>query len=599
MEYIINPAGSGAYTVVSQIYAPLSDDDGNIIVDDNGNGIGTYYYDITVHVNEHYGYQFVGATVNGTLVSTVADFTFTANQDAVVVFNFIRINTRTALKADSYNVWRGFVKDALNLEDPPKAFLTILSHNIRQDLLTTANSEFNCLEVPDNVSNGDILLVTNPYGVTRYIGIIKAIEGTEIQTYQMQHFYSGKWVYDNSGDVIGIGDDKSWFLEKFSKKGANPVPSDFSGETPTDTTTVLDSAMSVSFNWGDNYSAKATAYLYCSNAFSQSLTIRTDDGGSVTLNGTLLGKPATVTDTSYTYNFQKGWNILEVCWTENSGNDGFNYTPKIYNLSGIDKMTSVGSQIIEDSVVEILTKYSNGYMLNSTYQDTLIAQEKSSVAITANSATMGRLETKDANTVEELETFIYGLYQNYNILLDFNIAYSGANSVTVWKPNYSTIKIGNNTNAIVNISPITKVEETNRLIIYAKDGTYRNTYVAKSDGTIVSEPSATTNRFNVVNTKIVFSDDEETDLIAANLPSDMYNHKLTFTLRLNNKLYQFDDLKLGRPLNIWIDGEYYSTIITGMSYKKDNNQPVMEVEYVCGMVRTSLSDKLSLRLGVI
>lgn len=593
MQYIINPNGAGAYTIVSQGYTPLVDNDGNPIVDDNGNEIVTSVPLVTLHINEHYGYQLHSVTVNGSVVSTSADCTFSANTDAIININFVKVSTVKPFNISAYNVWRGFVKDAMDLESVPKAFLTILSHNIRLDLLTTANSEFVCLEVPDNVSNGDILMVTNPQGVTRYVGIIKSIEDTKIQTYQMQHFYSGKWVYEFPGN-----DDKSWYLAKYTKLGNYPQPSDFEGLTPIDTQIILDENLSGGLNWGDNYSAYAVTYVYCPSAFTQTISVRIDDYGTVFLNGTSIGTSAN-TATNMSFAFVSGWNTVEVCYTENTINDGIAFGTKLNTLSGITLQSSEMSGVIEDSIVEVLTNYANGYMYGSTYQDTLVAQLKSSVSISAGSSTSGMLETKDPKTVEDLETFIYDMYQKYNVLLDFDIKYSGANSVTVLKPNYTTIKIGNNTNAVVNISPITKVEETNRLIIYDKNGAYRNTYVAKSDGTVVSEPSATTNRFNVVNTKIVFSDDEESDLIKANLPSEMYNHKLTFTLRLNNNLYTFDNLKLGTPLSIWIDGEYYSTIITGMEFKKENNKPVTEVAFTCGMVRTSLSDKLSLRLGVI
>ena len=73
----------------------------------------------------------------------------------------------------------------------------------------------------------------------------------------------------------------------------------------------------------------------------------------------------------------------------------------------------------------------------------------------------------------DMEEFIYSLYNRYQIQLTFDIPYQGKCTCTVGKSNIGEIKIGNNTNAIVDISPITEVEETNRLIIYNEDGTYR------------------------------------------------------------------------------------------------------------------------------
>ena len=48
-------------------------------------------------------------------------------------------------------MWRGYVKDQLNLENVPKAFLKIKSFNIEEDLLTSAASSFECVEVSDNI----------------------------------------------------------------------------------------------------------------------------------------------------------------------------------------------------------------------------------------------------------------------------------------------------------------------------------------------------------------------------------------------------------------------------------------------------------------
>ena len=86
-------------------------------------------------------------------------------------------------------MWRGYVKDQLNLENVPKAFLKIKSFNIKEDLLTSATSSFDCVEVKDNISNGDILIVADETGITKYLGVINSIDENTINTTQIQSIY--------------------------------------------------------------------------------------------------------------------------------------------------------------------------------------------------------------------------------------------------------------------------------------------------------------------------------------------------------------------------------------------------------------------------
>ena len=144
------------------------------------------------------------------------------------------------------------------------------------------------------------------------------------------------------------------------------------------------------------------------------------------------------------------------------------------------------------------------------------------------------------------------------------------------------------------MSPVEEIEETNRLIIYAQDKTYRTTYVARTNNTIVEQPSSMANRFDITNTTIVFSDDPVADLIASNLPSTMYNHKLTFTLLLDNFIYQFGDFNLGGQLDIYYGDEYYNSVLTGYEISKSSNRNVSEIKMICGLVRKKLTQLLTM-----
>ena len=74
----------------------------------------------------------------------------------------------------------------------------------------------------------------------------------------------------------------------------------------------------------------------------------------------------------------------------------------------------------------------------------------------------------------------------------------------------------------------------------------------------------------------------------------MYNHKLTFDLIIDNFLYTFGDFNLGGGLDIYNGDDYYNSVLTGYEIHKDSNQSITSVQFICGNVRTKLTQKLSL-----
>lgn len=262
------------------------------------------------------------------------------------------------------------------------------------------------------------------------------------------------------------------------------------------------------------------------------------------------------------------------------------------------------STYLEEEIGWLLQQYAQGKIYQSTYTDGLVAQRLGGITIRTTGDNFSPSITahlpsdldKDGNeqmSQMDMETFIYELYEKYNIIFDFTINFMGENYVDIKVPNYTKLKIGNNMFGIQNMSPITTVEETNRLIIYSKDKTYRKTYVATKNS-IVEEPATIANRFNITNTKIVFSDDDFADLIANNLPTMMYNHKLSFDLIIKNFVYQFGDFNLGGELDIYDGDDYYDSVLTGYEIQKLNNQNITNVHFVCGKIRTKLTQLLTL-----
>ena len=263
----------------------------------------------------------------------------------------------------------------------------------------------------------------------------------------------------------------------------------------------------------------------------------------------------------------------------------------IYNVSPQD--------YLEHEIAVLLQNYADGKIYRSTYIDPLVALRLGGITIDYVGATTVKLPTdldKDNNeqlTQKDMEKWMYELYETYGIIFDFEINFSGTNTVTIKVPTYSKIKVGDNMFAIKDVSPITEIEETNRLIIFNENKVYRTTYVATKTN-IVEAPSSTATRFNITNTKVVFSKDAVADLVAANLPDQMYNHKLTFTLVIKNFIYQFGDFNLGGGIDVFNGDEYFDTVLTGYEFKKEDNSNITEVYFTCGKVRNKLTQLITL-----
>lgn len=256
------------------------------------------------------------------------------------------------------------------------------------------------------------------------------------------------------------------------------------------------------------------------------------------------------------------------------------------------------STYLEEELAYLLGQYAQGKIYKSTYVDGLVAQRLGGFTIDYVGATSINLPTdldEDGNenmTIMDMEDFMYECYEKYGIMFIFEVNISGANYIHIKTPTYEPIKVGNNMFAIQNMTPITEIEETNRLIVFASDKTYRTTYVATTNG-IVENPSTTANRFNITNTNVVFSDDNLADLVANNLPSTMFNHKLEYDLIIQNFIYGFDDFKLGGSIDVYYNDDYFNTVLTGYEISKQSNTNIISVHFICGKVRTSLTKLLT------
>lgn len=353
-----------------------------------------------------------------------------------------------------------FIKDGNELNGRTKALVRLMGGTINEDRLTKATSSFNVLETPNNLNNGDTMIVYNDKGKQLYKGIVSSYDLVSMKTNQYQAVYSGNTIYQTNNTIDNLEGEIAWVYGQFA----------------------------------------------------------------------------------------------------------------------------------------------SGYIKNSTYQDTLMKKRLEPIKITTGSTTIGNLLTKQDNTVIDMEQFIYDCYKDYDIVFDFGIPKNqwqvgdDDGFVKIWKPSYSSLKITDGFSCISSIKSTNETQNDNKLVIYSNDGEYRKTYYSTING-ILEEPISDVGRSNIIKTKIVFSNDELSDIVNANLKDTMYEHKIQFAFDTNSKLFTFDDFKLDLPIQVYDNKDYYNTIITGRSFSFDENDVISNVIYTCGKVRTSLTSKML--LGIV
>ena len=550
-----------------------------------------------------------------------------------------------------------FIKDQTALTDLPKVFVRVKSFDTSNDLMTRANSTINVYDLPDSVTSGDVLVLYDPKGTTIYNGVVKSIEivnekanEKKIICSQMQSFYKGEWIYEK-GENFPTSYDNRWYFEKYGEIGSTyPHMDDVDALSPVSTATYVDGS-TAAIKIGDNYTARATTYVWCKKPTIVHASFVTDDNGAVYINDNLIGDLDSGQVTMVDMQLVKGMNKVNVLYTDKTGSDGWDmflnyqsfpaydssktYTVNTYvgyaetiwkcktaitspekwteshwtkitdrlritllsDVLGLNSAKPADSSIIlEQNIKNILDYYSAGNIVGSDYTDPLIAQRLSGItSYYIPSHTGINLPTNPIGETMDFENFIYYLYEHYGIIFDFEINVSGENKVTIRVPDYEPLNVGDNVYAITNMKPVTKTEETNRLIIFAGDEvTYRSTWVATETGT--HEATATDiSRMKSTNTEIVFSDDPIADLVANHLPAQMYNHKIDFTLVLKNFVYDFEQFKLGGSLHIYTTNDFYDSVLTGYEIKKEENTNIDSVDFICGKVRTKLTQLLTLK----
>lgn len=246
---------------------------------------------------------------------------------------------------------------------------------------------------------------------------------------------------------------------------------------------------------------------------------------------------------------------------------------------------------LEETIKTIIT---NDYQNN---RDTLMQQIYGDFEINTTSNTNLSLQSQEPHYTVNFASFLYDIYEKYNIIVDIEIPFNDETPIiNIGTPNYNKIKIGNNAYVFRNFNITTDVFETNKLVVYSEEtGAYRGSWFTTSSG-ITDNPSAL-NRIPKIKTNIQFSDDDISILKASSLRNEIYNHRIECDLVIQNKLLLFEDLRLGQECDLYYNGDYYSTILTGYNISMTDGIESDAAKLTFGLVRTSLTSKLYKRLN--
>lgn len=93
---------------------------------------------------------------------------------------------------------------------------------------------------------------------------------------------------------------------------------------------------------GDNMTIHAITHLYCSEDFTYSGSLYTDDGSSLYVNGNYLASFPSCNATEVSFVLKAGWNTVELVICDGIFGEGFTFTPMVNSYSQVKKMNAYG-----------------------------------------------------------------------------------------------------------------------------------------------------------------------------------------------------------------------------------------------------------------
>lgn len=116
-----------------------------------------------------------------------------------------------------------------------------------------------------------------------------------------------------------------WKWERFPYQSStltSSIRSTLINTNPSEIKYINDTEITAGFDFGENYIARCTTYIYSKKAIDLTFTFSTDDDSCLYLNGVFVRSNPNTTPQTAVLQFKKGVNIVEVFYREITGGDG-------------------------------------------------------------------------------------------------------------------------------------------------------------------------------------------------------------------------------------------------------------------------------------
>lgn len=464
------------------------------------------------------------------------------------------------------SAYRLFIKNLNNLtgKSITGSDLIVEDYNINEDVIAKATSSFVIRNMPSVVDEGNVCGMYDQTGRVKWIGTVKSYNENTIQAQQIISLFDDKWAtkmyyYNNVFPLSQL---------------SLPYENNYGGKVER----AFDRLV-ITSNTDNNHKED--------DVYETTITL---DAGTYTLK-----VEKDVIDVDSDKEHKPMMTIGDLVLYEDTPSGVFNLSlsgsttitfhsiGKVYNIYPILAAGTFTTYPIdiEKNLKEILTRD----FINAN--DTYLASIFSAFDISTTSITNIEISDIKKNSSDNLMNFFFNIYKQFGILIDIQIPFNeGRCGISIGKNTMPKITIGNNTHAITNFEVNREIAKINKLIIFSRNGVYRKTYYVSESG-ITDNPNVL-DRLAKIKTSVIYSDDEYETIVANKLDAELYNHEITCNLLLNSKIYAVDDFVLGRKFEIYYNGKYFDTILTGKKekYKSDS------ISLTFGLVRSSLTKKI-------
>lgn len=292
--------------------------------------------------------------------------------------------------------------------------------------------------------------------------------------------------------------------------------------------------------------------------------------------------------------------FIGLCATHKANSDTSEYEIEILqkeNLFNRQIFLEEENTIQEKGIEDFIAKCIENNFTNSG--DLFL--DKNNVFVSAKTHTKSFLKVENENGVFNLKTFLGNIKQYHDIFLDFEIRDKKI-YITVYKNEEKETQIDIETSDVSEYKENIEISVLSKLLVrwkipdtQEKIGAVSKRFFYLLNDRSITEDESHKNRIKGIVKSVYIEAEKEEEMkqqVFNEFSSNRYNHKISFHLNRNSKLYPCEKFFVGRKLKIKTKSGVRDSIIT----KKEVNSESALILLTLGNLKVTLIDKLK---GVI